>query len=141
MTMPTVNAKNIIITLAGVRIEGFADGDFLNIEHEDSYADVVGSDGLVARSASNDGRATITLTLLQTSPSNDFLDALHTADINAPNGAGVGPFTMSDLFGRSEAFAPETWIQKKPSVVFGREVGDREWVLRCAKLTTKVYGA
>lgn len=141
MTVGQYDAKNLIVTAAGIRIEGFGDGDFISYDPPELFTSVVGSDGLVARAANNDFRVDVTITLLATSPANDSLNAIAQADINNPNGSGVFAFTMSDLFGRFSAAAPECWIKKKPAVTFGREVGSREWVIECAKFTDKVLGS
>jgi hypothetical protein len=130
------------MTFAGIPITGYADGEFATIAQEaDNFGDVVGSDGLVARSKSNDRRATITFKLLQTSPTNKALSALANGDLLNPNGAGVGALRIADLFGETQFTADQCWISKPPDVSLDRTATAREWTLRCADLTRLDAGA
>jgi len=128
----------ILITVAGIPITGFADGEFCTIERDsDAFQDVVGTDGEVTRSKSNDGRATITIRLMQSSPTNTLLSALHNSDKNAPGGVGVGPFYMQDLsnlVGGTLLVAEKCWIAKAPDSSWDRTPTEREWKIRVAKL-------
>ena len=136
MAFKTYDADQVSVTVAGILIDsGFADGEFLRIEQEtDDYSDVVGTDGEVTRSRSNDRRATVTLLLMQSSDANDKLSALSALDNSSPNGAGVGAFLVRDRSGRSMYSAEHCWISKPPNVGFDREAGSREWTLRLADL-------
>lgn len=123
----------IVIMAAGVRIQGFADGEFVTVEQlSDAFNDEVGTDGEVTRSKSNDRRATVTLKLAQTSISNDVLAAVHRADLNAPNGAGVFPFSMVDLLGTTIIEGSKAWVVRAPNASFDRTPKAREWAIRIA---------
>ena len=76
------DSNRILLTLGGFPIDsGYADGEFLRIEAEaDDFSDVVGTDGEVARSKTNDRRATATILLMQTSKANQLLSALSNLD-------------------------------------------------------------
>jgi hypothetical protein len=125
----------IRVNLAGLPLSGWADGEFVRIEREsDAFDDVVGTDGEVTRSKTNDHRATVTLRLMQSSDSNDLLSSLYNLDRNSPNGAGVGPLLIRDAGGRSLFVAEKAWIRRPPDVVFDRTATEREWVIRCANL-------
>jgi hypothetical protein len=128
------NINECAISFAGVLFPGGgADGEVLTIEMEaDDYGDVVGSDGEVARFRTNDRRATATLKLMQTSAMVPQLMAISNADLAALNGAGVGAFQVANLTTGERFEAPEAWIKKQPSLSYGREVGTREFVIRCA---------
>jgi len=133
--MKVYDPDQINISLNGIPISGYADGEFVRIEKEsDGFADVVGTDGEVSRSKTNDDRATVSIILMQTSDSNILLSALHTLDRNVPGGAGVGALLIRDAQGTSIFAASECWISKAPDVTFDREPTSREWTLRCAKL-------
>jgi hypothetical protein len=130
-----IDPSQVTIAFAGVQIVGFADGEFITIEQNaNDFESVAGTDGRVATSRTNDRRATITIKLLQTSPSNDDLSTIRNAGINGPNGRHVGAFTVRDRSGRAVYRAAEAWIQKPPSVSFDRTVTTREWTLECASL-------
>lgn len=125
----------VTVTIAGILIGGFADGQFIQIEKDtQDFQDVVGTDGEVVRSKSNDKRATVTISLIQTSASNQLLSALLAADKASANGAGVGPLLIRDRSGTSLFTAENAWISKSPSVTFDRTATSREWEIRCAHL-------
>lgn len=123
------------ISLNGIPMGGFADGEFCTIEPEsDDFEDVVGTDGEVTRSKSNDRRATIMIKLMQTSSTNDLLSTLNNLDKNTPAGAGVGALLIRDRQGRAVFLAEKTWIAAQPKVSLDRTATAREWKLRCAEL-------
>lgn len=124
------------LSINGVLIQdGFADGEWLRIEQEsDDFSDVVGTDGFVTRSKTNDRRAGITIILMQTSPSNAFLSALSNLDKSAPNGAGIVPMMVRNRQGLALYTAEHAWIMRTPDISLDREPTAREWGMRCAKL-------
>lgn len=127
------DAASVFVSVAGIPISGWADGEFLNVVLDtDTFEDVVGSDGEVTRSKSNDGRATATLRLMQSSPSNALLMAAHIADKATPGGVGVGPFLVNDRLSMEGGVAEKCWIKKVPDMSFDRVVKEREWILRLA---------
>ena len=129
------DADEVTVSLNGIPLSGYADGAFCRIAREsDAFSDVAGTDGEVARSKTNDRRATISILLLQTSKSNDVLSALAILDENTPGGKGVGVFLLRDRQGTTLHLGPSTWISKPADSEFGREAGTREWTLRCANL-------
>lgn len=133
--MKHYDPDQVTVSFAGIVLQGFADGSFVTVSQEtDNFTDVVGSDGEVSRSKTNDRRATITFKLMQTSSSNALLSAIANADLAAPAGAGVGQLMVRDRQGTSLYRADEAWISKPPDVDFDRGATSREWTLRCAKL-------
>lgn len=128
--------NEISIVVCGIPIEGgFAEGSFIEIAQEtDDFTDVVGTDGDVTRSKTNDKRATITLKLMSSSPANALLSALNNIDRRAGNGAGVGPLLIKDNQGTSLHTAEKSWIAKPPDVVYDKTATPREWKIRAASL-------
>ncbi|SRR6266571_432236 len=122
-----------IIDVGGVRIGGYAAGSYITITQvADAFNDEAGSDGEVARVKSNDGRVDVTIKLLQTSASNDYLSGLHKADRAAPNGKGVVSFQMQDLDGTTIVSGAKAWIVRYPDGDEDRTPKSREWKLRIA---------
>ncbi len=80
----------------------------------------------------------ITITLAQTSPSNDVLSGFMLLD--ETKGAGVVPIICKDNSGRSTFFAATGWVQQPPEVEFGKEITEREWVFDCTDLDIFVGG-
>ena len=133
--MRVYDSDQVFCSVAGVPISGFADGEWLRIERETAkFDDVVGTDGEVTRSKTNDDRATITVRLMQSSPTNDLLSAIHLSDANTPGGVGVGPFLLIDRQGTTLVNAEKCWISKEPNISLDRTATEREWTIRCAKL-------
>lgn len=123
------------VTFNGIPIEGFDGDDFIDIEFDsEGYQDDVGADGHVVRYKSCDQRASITFTLMATSPSNKLLSAMYNADIKAPNGIGVGPILIRNTQGATVFMGTQAWIQKMPKSTLGPKLGSREWKIRVAKL-------
>jgi hypothetical protein len=135
MTTKIYDSNRVQVSFAGVPVQGYADGDFLTITPEtDAFTSVVGTDGTVSRSKSNDRRATIEITLMNTSLTNDLFSAIFIGDLEANGGAGVGAFLVVDLSGASLYSAGNCWITKAPDVTYGREANERTWMLQCDKL-------
>ena len=130
------DSNQVTIVAMGIPIiGGFDDGEFLTIEQEsDDFDAVVGTDGQVTRSKTNNNMATITIKLMQSSDCNSALSALLNLDKAQPNGAGVGPFLVRDRGGTAIYTASKCWISKAPDVSFDRDAVGREWTLQCADL-------
>ncbi len=118
----------VLVYFGGALIQGFADGEYVTAEQmSPGFDSVVGTDGEVARSKSNDRRVKVTIKLLQTSASNAVLSAMHKADLNTPNGAGVATFSMQDLQGQTFINGAQAWISKFPDNSMDRTAKSREW--------------
>jgi hypothetical protein len=123
----------VAIYFNGAIVQGYADGEFITVAQvSNGFDDVVGTDGEVARSKSNDRRVEVTIKLLQTSSTNAAFSVIHNLDLNAPNGAGVGTFLMQDLQGGTIVHGDQAWIVKYPDDSMDRTAKSREWVLRIA---------
>ncbi|NBV76368.1 MAG: DUF3277 family protein [Methylococcaceae bacterium] len=81
-----------------------------------------------------DQRGTVTFKLKGSSPTNKILSALYKADMNAPNGTGVGAVLIRDTQGLSVFAGPQAWIASMPKTSLGKKLGDVEWKLRVASL-------
>lgn len=128
MALRTYDPKQVVISIGGVPISGYADGTFLLIDRdENAFTKVTGADGTSTRVKSNNRAGSMTLTLKQSSPSNDVLSGFATLD--ELSNAGVVPILIKDLSGNSLYFSATGWIQKFPSSEFGKEISNREWVL------------
>lgn len=141
MTVKNYDPKSITQVFAGIPITGYAKGTFVSIEfNEDAFALTVGADGEGCRSRTNNRSAKITFTLMQSSPSNDLLSAMHNLDQMSPGGDGIGPYLLKDLLGTSIAMAETAWITKMATLEYGPEPGDRSWVLETDSMLATVGG-
>jgi len=125
--------KQFVISFAGVQMEGFSESTMCKFEFSGaSFDDVVGVDGEVTRVKSMDRRATLTVSLMQTSPTNDLLSAIYNASRAGVNGADVGALRVEDLNGRLVIAGAEAWISDTPKPTYGKSAGEYEWTLRIA---------
>lgn len=136
----TYDPKDIILTVAGAIITGYAQDSFIEVDRESNQVeDEVGAEGDVARRITNDRRGSITITLLQTSRSNLVLSAL--ARVDELSGDSVFPVLVKDNRGNDIHGAPNSWIQKMPRTVYRAGIEGREWVIRTSNLQMVVGGA
>ena len=139
MALRTYDPKKVIIVIGGYPMGGFADGEFVNvIRSGDAFSKSVGADGDTTRVKSNDKSGEMTLTLSQTSPSNDVLSGISRAD--ELGNAGVVPVKVKDLSGRSEFVSAFAWIRKIADSPNGKEISNIEWVLDLTDVTSFVGG-
>lgn len=142
MAVREYDPDQVIVYFAGQRLVGFADGEFVTAaQKSDGFSEVVGTDGTdVSRSKSNDRRATVVVKLMQTSPSNDFLSTIHQTDLDAPNGAGVGTFTIQDMSGTTLVHDGAAWITKFADESKDRAAKANEWTFTLPRPTRVVGG-
>ena len=136
----TYNPDRIVLLLGGVQAQGFDEDTFIEIAPlADAVTSKAGADGEVARSIGTDLRHTITITLMQTSPTNDVLSGLAAADRLTCGGAAF-PVLVQDLCGRTFFAAASAWVSQRPTQAFGREVGNRVWQLTTGAPTVSLIG-
>ncbi len=135
-TFRVYDPNEVIFTVGGADISSYAPGTFIQIAMDsDAFNVVVGAAGDVVRSKTNNQLATITLSLMQTSPDNDLLSTIYNTDLKARNGAGVFALSIRDnATGRAVFTAANAWISKAPDVSFDQQDTPRQWVFKAAKL-------
>lgn len=130
MALTNYNPDRITMILGKIIIDGFADGQFVEVEmNNDAYALTMGTDGDGTRAKSNDRSGTVTFNLMMSSDKNDALSALHNLDLNSPGGDGVVPLLIKDLEGRTLITAERAWIRRFPTVTYDRGTTTRDWVI------------
>jgi hypothetical protein len=137
MSLKRYDAAQVTLVFMGILIDsGFADGEFLTIEQSaPDYEVVVGTEGQVGRSRTNNRHAVIKVKLMHTSDGNTFLGALLNAGILARNGSDIGPMLVRDrVSGTCMYTAANCWIAKPPDVSYDNKVTMREWELQCDSL-------
>ena len=134
------NPARVLAIVGVVPLQGFGEDTFISIEPmSDSMTSKSGVDGEVSRSIGTDGRHLVTITLMQTSPSNDVLSGLVQVDRLTCGGASF-PFKLEDLCGRTLFFAGTAWVKRRPNITFGREVSEREWQIETGTPTINIIG-
>lgn len=137
--VPTYDPKLVKLNLGEVFFSGFAEGSMIQVEREgDSFTKFTGGDGEVARVRNRNRSGTVTVTLMQTSLTNDQLSALLAAD--ELFGTGVRPLCLMDMSGNTIIAADRAWLRKPAAAEFGKDLKDRQWVIDCAYLQPVVAG-
>ena len=138
-TFKNYDPDRVVLALFGIPITGYADGTFINVERDtETFTKSIGAQGDVVRVRSRDKSGTITVTLMSSSPANDLLSARMILD--EETGLGYGPALVKELNGTTLVKAGNAWIEKPPSVEYGKEDGTREWKIVCANLEMFVGG-
>lgn len=150
MTMYHYTPSDVSFTIAGTNISGFGQsGEFISIERETPLFDHRRSmDGAVEIVSKQHSTYLLTLTLAQSSQSNEYLDALQkfqqkrnkkvTASNlvnnlygNVSSLIGKLPLIIKNSHGNAFFFATDFWIEKLPKVSYGSDLTDRTWQMRC----------
>lgn len=135
----TYDPKKMIITFLGTPISGYADGTFLTITpSSERYTKSVGADGETARGKSNDNTHEVTITLLQSSLSNDVLSNALAAD--KIGNLGKGPLQVVDLNGTTLFYWDVAWIRQPPDAEYSKEVGERAWIFDTGPIVQENIG-
>jgi hypothetical protein len=133
-------AKEVTFSVGGKPITGgAADGEFLTIEETQArVTKVVGSQGEVVISPTNDPTGAITCTLLQTADGNDVFDEM--AENTRRTGVvDVRPFMVRDRNGRG-IHEGSLWVEEVPSVSFDRGATSRAWKLGVEFTQNRIRG-
>ncbi len=143
MAIRTYDPKNVIVTLinaAGVShvVGGFADGVGVKVSRKNDMWDLsTGMDGDTSRVKKNDKSGEMTITLAQTSPSNDFLSAM--AENDTVDG-DLATVNITDAVTGSVYTSVSAWVRKHADTEYGKEISNREWILDCVDMTMSSKG-
>ena len=125
MRIKTYDPRKVLISLGPHSVTGYSDGTFVNIvPHGEGVAKKVGADGEIVRSIDPDRSSTVTLTLLQSSPTVAFCQRQY--DLDRDTGDGMFPILVTDLKGGLLFSAQEAWVVNPPEREFAKEDTDRE---------------
>jgi hypothetical protein len=135
----TYDPQKVIITFGGTPLSGYAEGTFVEVAQASKlYTRKVGADGKVVRSKSANNCHDVTLTLLQSSLSNNYLSTQN--QIDRATGHNTLPLTITDLNGATLLFWPQAWVEEPDSWGYGAEVTDRAWVFCTGQISTDNRG-
>lgn len=138
MAVKTYDPKNFVASMAGLRLEGFSEDSMVKITFTSpTFESVVGADGQVTRVRIHDSRATVAVSVMQSSDANRVLSTLLKRDKNSPNGAGIGTFVATDLNGGQLVHAQSAWVKGYPEQEFGKKVNARVWEIELADATVE----
>lgn len=137
--LKTYDAKGCAITLDGIIMMDFADGDFIQVSGmAENFESVQGADGSENRNNKNITGCDVNIIVSQTSSSNDLLSAKHAAD--KLNNAGKGGFLFKDVNGTSIVSSGQAYIKGYADMSNGNSLGTRSWAIRCPQAVILVGG-
>lgn len=120
------NPKKITVVWNNIPLLGFMDGTFVDVEFaEDAVTTHVGEQGDVSLILNANSMATVTVTLIQGSPTNTRLSRLVPNTLR--NSLPTGTFGLSDLNGKTVVSGEKAFIKKMPKITFGKTISGRAW--------------
>jgi Protein of unknown function (DUF3277) len=131
----------VSVVFGPVIVDGFASGDMITVEQiAPAFSRYDGADGKTMRVRSTNRSLRITIRTMQGSAANDLLSLGLQADLlPLANGANVVPFSLKDNSGRTVVGATYAWVAEWPSISFGEEAGEREWVIETSSEGTVTF--
>lgn len=122
-------------------VSGYSEDSIVNIERSaETFTMYTGADNTSTRIYNANKSATVTLSLQQTSSSNDILSLLYANDSNSRNSSGLFSLQISDSSGRSRYFSDDAYVGVVPNSQFGNSMQVRDWVLHAHNLDTYIGG-
>ena len=139
MPLKTYDPKDVSVIVGGFPMTGFADGEFITVERSNNtFEKATGADGETTRVKQNDKSGEMTLTLMQTSQSNNILTTFAIADEEA--NAGIVPVLIKEGNSGTILESAFAWIRKPAAVSYGKDVSTREWVFDMADYGSIING-
>lgn len=131
--------KRCIITLGGVQIVGPAAGTFLTVSRdEDSFSKETGAGGDVVRILSHKRGGKAVITLMASSPSNEYLSTV--LAIDELTGLAATHFQVEDLNGTTLIFSESAWVMKPADYEAADEHSPRQWTIDLGSVETFIGG-
>ena len=125
--METYSPKQVRLVIGGYQLVGW---DSISISRSvKGFTTIKGIRGKNTRVRNTDTSATLTIPLIQTSPSNDVLSYIHELDLD--EGTGRLSLTLKDSSGRSIFSSNEGYIVSYPQASFSGELTYRSWDIFC----------
>lgn len=132
MKIGTYNPKKVTCAFGSHIVDGYAEDSFISVElGGDGTTTVVGADGEIVRSIDPSDMYTIKLTLLQTSPTNNFLYKQYERDKATSD--GFFPVIIKDLLGGDKFACDMAWVAKPAPFNRNKASTSREWEITCGK--------
>jgi len=164
MTVSTYSPCDVSVIYGLKHLNGFMDGSFVSIKRETPIFNHQRSmDGHCAISVQKYSTYTVTITLAQTSSSNQFLHSLQKTmmksltklDSTSPfsglsslsgikttvsNVISKLPFIIKDGSGNSVFFGTDVWLSEEPEVVYSAGMEGRTWTIKCLNASSSIAG-
>jgi hypothetical protein len=131
--------KAVSIAIAGIPITGFSPDSIIALSRNtDIVEEEVGAQGDLSLTQNADRTGEITISLMQTSPSNALLSLGAQSQENVYDNVLPFSITVLDPSGSVLAYASNCYYKSFPDVEVGASQSAREWMFGCETLT---YGS
>lgn len=163
MSVYTYSPSDISVTLAGRKLYGFSDNQVVSIKRETPvFSHSRSMDGNVVVTVSRYSTYTVTVTLAQTSPANQFLHQVQKLQTNAVSVLNSkSPFSGLSSLSKVKAvssnlmtkipliiksdnsifFSTQVWLEEEPEVSYAKGVENRVWKIKCFSASHTIAGA
>lgn len=139
MSSKVYDPHQLSVVFGVTPINGFAEDTMISIDVEEpQYNATTDIHGNVTRFRVNKNMAKITITLTQSSPSNDVLSSYVEAD--RINNSGIFPVMIKDPNGTTLFSSTDAYVESVPSTSFGNDNKDREWIIRATSINSFIGG-
>lgn len=127
MSVNTYSPSDVRLTLGGYQLAGW--NSITIARNKQGFVPIPGIRGKHTRVPTNDTSATITISMIQTSPSHDVMSAIHGVDL--VEGTGRLAITLRDASGRSVFNSNEAYILGYPETTYSDNFEYRTWSMYC----------
>lgn len=136
MSVSTYSAQDVKVIIGGYTVVGW---DNITIARRTSgFKTIPGIRGKHTRSSTRDTSATLTISLVQSSPTNDMFSNIHGLDLI--QGTGRLELLVKDNSGRSLFSSNEGYIVGYPETTYAAEIELRTWTIFCQTTGSYVVG-
>lgn len=131
--MRTYVPSGVNLSILGIDVDGFPDGTFITITPQNqTFTFRSALDGSTMAVKSTHQEYKITITLEQTSASNDWLQILHDIKKSMPVAIQT-PIMINDKSGSTTFFATDCWLSNEVTSNFSNGIENVQWEIWCKK--------
>lgn len=143
--LASYSPEDVVVILSNDKFShvcsGFTEGTFLSLSRNVPHATLTnGADASNCRVIRDVKNYDITMTLMQSSETNDVFNQLIMLDSRSRDGSDTFALTIKDNTGRTVLSSPAAFIGTQPDQDFGVEVSDRAWVIHAIWLDGHIGG-
>jgi hypothetical protein len=122
-------------------LSGFSEDSIIQIERSaETFTMYTGADNTSTRVYNANTSAKLSISLQQTSASNDVLSAIYHADAASRDSSGLFSIHVKDNSGRSDYFSDDAYIGVVPNSNFNNSLQVRDWVIHAHDLQSILGG-
>lgn len=122
-------------------MSGFSEDSIVQIERmSETFTMYTGADNTSTRIYNANTSAKLSISLQQTSASNDILSALYHNDVATRNSTGLFSIHIKDNSGRSNYFSDNAYIGVVPNSNFNNSMQIRDWIIHAHDLQSVIGG-